>query len=256
MPMTDHDAASFSWTELATTDLEDAKLFYRSLFGWSYADRAVGPSKTYTLCSVPQGNAAGIFTLDADEVRRGITPHWGSYVSVKDVAETTGSVRRNGGHVIEGPLEVKGVGRMSVFRDPSGAVTRAWTSDKPRAVEHVPGAVTWNELLTSDPDAAGKFYASTFGWRAEPMDLGPMGTYALFKLGDEDVAGMMKKPPHLEHAPSHWLVYFAVESCEGSTEKARSLGAEVLGGVTGILGVGRFSVIRDPQGAVAALLEK
>lgn len=253
MARSDVGAASFSWTELATTDLENAKLFYGALFGWRYADRAIGPSKTYTLCSLAEGNTAGLFSLDASEVRRGIAPHWGSYVGVTEVAETTRNAVRDGGTVIEGPLEVKGVGQMSVLRDPCGAVIRAWTSNKPRALTQVPGAMTWNQLFTSDPGAAGRFYASVFGWRAEPVS---QGGYTLFKVGDNDIAGMTKKPPHLEHVPSHWLVYFAVESCDASTEKARSLGAEVLGPTTEMPDTGRFSVIRDRQGAVVALFQR
>jgi uncharacterized protein len=39
----------------------------------------------------------------------------------------------------------------------------------------------------------------------------------------------------------------------GSTEKAKSLGAKVLAGVTEVLGMGSFSMFLDPTGAAFAL---
>lgn len=263
-----HRLPRFTWTELATTKPEQAKHFYAELFGWSCTDRGVtaeGASKTYTLCSLPQGNVAGIFELSQEEVRRGIAPHWGSYVSVTDVAAITQTVRGSSGphagRVIEGPLDIPGVGRMSVLQDPSGAVVRAWTAERPGALEHVPGAMAWNQLFTTDFPAAGeadslrtnattRFYASTFGW-----DVGSEGERRWFSAGGAAVGGLAPKPPQLAQVPSHWLVYLAVEGCEVATERAARLGARVLGPPAESRGLGLSSVIADPQGAVVALLQ-
>ena len=55
--------------------------------------------------------------------------------------------------------------------------------------------------------------------------------------------------------PPHWLVYFAVRDCDGATALAQSLGGAVRVPPSDAAGMGRFSVLADPQGAVFAALE-
>lgn len=50
---------------------------------------------------------------------------WGCYVTVKNVDETLTAVRHLGGGVLMEPMEVKGVGRMAVIRDPQGRCCRS-----------------------------------------------------------------------------------------------------------------------------------
>src|SRR4051812_44786828 len=47
------------------------------------------------------------------------------------------------------------------------------------------GRFTWHELMTTDPAAAARFYAEVLGWSVQEVDMGPMGTYRLFKQGDK-----------------------------------------------------------------------
>jgi predicted enzyme related to lactoylglutathione lyase len=54
--------------------------------------------------------------------------------------------------------------------------------------------------------------------------------------------------------PSHWLVYVAVEDCDGTMEKAKRLGGRALTDAMDVPGVGRFAVLQDPQGAVFAAI--
>jgi predicted enzyme related to lactoylglutathione lyase len=56
--------------------------------------------------------------------------------------------------------------------------------------------------------------------------------------------------------PAHWLIYFMVDNCTESTEKAKSLGANVLFGPVTMDNVGNFTVLADPQGAAFALFEQ
>jgi uncharacterized protein len=62
-------------------------------------------------------------------------------------------------------------------------------------------------------------------------------------------AGMMAGKQSL------WSVYFHVVDVDAVAKKAASLGARTETPPTDIPGVGRFAVIRDPQGAVFALLD-
>jgi uncharacterized protein len=52
--------------------------------------------------------------------------------------------------------------------------------------------------------------------------------------------------------PSYWMPYFQVADCDATTEKARGLGADVMVPPNDIPNTGRFSIIRDPQGAMFA----
>ena len=52
------------------------------------------------------------------------------------------------------------------------------------------------------------------------------------------------------NVPPHWLAYVAVSDVDAITTQAASLGGKVLVPAMDIPKVGRFSVLRDPTGAV------
>jgi predicted enzyme related to lactoylglutathione lyase len=56
--------------------------------------------------------------------------------------------------------------------------------------------------------------------------------------------------------PAQWLMYIVVEDIETSRARCEELGGELLTPVKNMGGQGRYSVIQDPAGAVAALWEK
>lgn len=118
-----------------------------------------------------------------------------------------------------------------------------------------PGTFCWMELMTTDPSKAKGFYSKLLGWTTEEMDMGPMGTYTIFKVRDQPLAGMMQLPPEMAGVPSHWLTYVAVENCDASTAQARELGAEICAPPMDIPNVGRFSVVKDPTGSAFALFQ-
>jgi predicted enzyme related to lactoylglutathione lyase len=111
------------------------------------------------------------------------------------------------------------------------------------------GKFVWHEILSTNTKASVKFYTELFGWTTAEMDMGPMGTYTLFKRGEDQVGGCMQAQGG---APTHWLAYAMVESVDGAAEKAKSLGATVLVPPMEVPNIGRWTVLRDPQGAVLA----
>jgi predicted enzyme related to lactoylglutathione lyase len=122
-------------------------------------------------------------------------------------------------------------------------------------ISNEPGAMCWNELMTPDVDVAGRFYRTTFDWTAEPMDMGPAGTYTIFKAGTTQVGGMMARPPRMKDVPPHWLTYFAVADCDGAAKKVGEHGGQVLRPPDDIPNVGRLAVCKDGQGAVFAVFK-
>jgi predicted enzyme related to lactoylglutathione lyase len=111
------------------------------------------------------------------------------------------------------------------------------------------GRFAWRELVTQNPKAAIKFYTELFGWTPTEMDMGAMGKYTVMKVGGREVAGFMEaKQP----GPSMWLVYVTAENVDATVAKARELGAQIVVPGTDIPNVGRFGILKDPQGAAVA----
>src|SRR5260221_3209963 len=229
MPIkTKHEPGTFSWAELATTDTAAAKKFYGPLLGWEFDDMPAGPDMIYSMSKVGGQHVGGLFNIHGD--MKGMPPSWASYVTVEDVDATAKKVTANGGKLVKEPFDVMDVGRMAVAQDPTGAVLCLWTAKKHigAGVLHDPGAMTWNELFTSDVDRAGKFYVSVFGWTTTPVDVGPIGTYTLFGRAGEksNVGGMMPLGPQMKSVPPHWLVYFRVTDVDKSAKNVPELGGQ------------------------------
>ncbi|NCT85105.1 MAG: VOC family protein [Comamonadaceae bacterium] len=113
-----------------------------------------------------------------------------------------------------------------------------------------PGAFSWNELSSPDPQAARDFYGRLFGWGFDTMNLGD-GDYHVIKVGGVSVGGVMKQQ---QPGPALWGAYVTVASCDATVEQAKSLGAIVCAGPFDIPSVGRMAVLQDPQGAVIQVI--
>src|SRR5262249_36849529 len=154
-----------------------------------------------------------------------------------------------GGSILMEPFDVMDVGRMAVIQDKQGAVFSVWEAKKHIGAEvmNEPGALCWAELDTNDTKSAEKFYTALFGWGTKPSE-----TYTEWQRGGQSIGGMMTIPKEWGPVPPNWLVYFMVSDVDETTKKAGSLGAEAVVPPMDIPKTGRFSVIRDPQGAVFA----
>jgi predicted enzyme related to lactoylglutathione lyase len=107
------------------------------------------------------------------------------------------------------------------------------------------------ELSTTDLAKAKAFYGKLFDWKLEDVPMGPGETYTMVNVGEGTGGGMMRHP--VPGAPSMWLAYVLVDDVRAATDKARSLGAQVLKDVTEVPGMGSFTVLSDPTGAPFAL---
>jgi predicted enzyme related to lactoylglutathione lyase len=246
------DVGRFVWHELHTQDRPAAQKFYAQLVGWETKEVPMGPGEPYTLAQLGGKDCAGITKSMAPA---SVPPHWLPYIAVDDVDKATAKAKELGGTQLNAPMDIPEVGRFSVVRDPTGAAFALFKSVKAYAEEpKVPpvSSFCWEELMSSDPEAAAKFYAGLFGYTVDSMDMGPMGTYRILKSGDRQRGGVMKVPTG---APpqSHWITYLAVKNVDESTRNARELGAKVAAQPQDIPNIGRFSVIIDPTGAAIAL---
>jgi len=158
--------------------------------------------------------------------------------------------------VMGGPFDVMTYGRMAVLQDPTGAVFSIWQakSHPGTQVAGEPGAFCWADLSTPDVAGAKRFYEAVFPWHLAPGEKDPSG-YLHIKNGDHFIGGVPPAGYRDPKTPPHWLLYFQVVSSDASTAKAKELGARVYMEPMSMEGVGRWSVVADPQGAVFALFE-
>jgi hypothetical protein len=236
----------FVWHDNSSTDVEKAKSFYTELFGWELEVWKPG-EMDYAMVKANDQMHGGFGAAQG-----GAPSSWLGHVLVEDVDDTVSRAEAAGGKVISGPMDIPEVGRMAVISDPQGAVISAFSSAGDPPTNE--GVFIWDELLTTDIDAAKSFYTEIFGWKTSDMDMGEM-TYTMFKrAGDVDAAGGMPRPPGMQ-APPHWLVYIGTDDVDATTAKAKELGATVFQEPRDIPNVGRFSVVQDPAGAVFGLFK-
>lgn len=118
----------------------------------------------------------------------------------------------------------------------------------------VHGAFSWVELMSHDVEGSKAFYSELLGWTLEPCPMGD-DDYTVAKVGDKMVAGIMATPEKAKEYPTSWGAYITVDDVDGRSAHAANLGAEVCLPPQDIEGLGRFSVIKDPQGAYVTLIK-
>jgi predicted enzyme related to lactoylglutathione lyase len=142
---------------------------------------------------------------------------------------------------------------MAVLADPQGAFFLVWEPGRHIGAEIVnrPGALSWNELQTTDLDAASAFYGGLFGWTATPMEGSPE-PYLVIKNGERSNGGI--RPASQPGVPPNWLVYFGVADIEAAVALVQERGgAKYMGPMD--IGPAKIAVVADPQGAVFALYD-
>ena len=119
MPQQDQPAAGeFSWHELATSDPAGAWHFYQALFGWEKTEAMdMGPAGVYQMFGWPGLSLGGIYQPPA-----GMPPNWLSYAMVPDAIAAAEAVKRAGGQVVKGPMQVPGGSWITCGIDPQGAM--------------------------------------------------------------------------------------------------------------------------------------
>ena len=104
------------------------------------------------------------------------------------------------------------------------------------------GKFAWYELMTSDTEAAGKFYSDVVGWTTQAMP-GDGPAYTTFNIDGLGMAGMLKMEGH-----TAWVGYISVDDVDAHVEKIVEAGGKLWRPATDIPGMLRFAVMSDPQG--------
>ncbi|MCZ2401830.1 VOC family protein [Paenarthrobacter sp. Z7-10] len=255
MPNVDsYSSGTPCWCDLVSSDVEGARQFYGSLFGWDFDGRAMGPDMTYYMATLNGRNVAGLMQQMPDMAAAGIPSVWNTYIAVDSVDSAAERITEAGGTLVFPPDEVPGSGRMVMATDTAGAYIGFWEGKGHigASVVNEPGTVIWNELQVDDLAAALPFYQSVAGMDSDTGPSGDLSEYTQFLVNGKSIAGAMKKP--MPDTPNNWTVYFNSADADQTAAKVQELGGAVIAPVFDVSGIGRMAVFTDPQGAVFCIM--
>jgi hypothetical protein len=101
------------WNELQARDVESAKTFYTSLFGWRMKE-----SPDYTEWHLGENAVGGMLLSQAPAE---VPSFWLAYFAVTDCEAAVGKAKSLGGALLAGPMDIENVGRFAVLADSQGA---------------------------------------------------------------------------------------------------------------------------------------
>lgn len=239
----------FVWFEHISDSVDAARRFYGELLGWHIDPHAMGEQTYHMIMNGEEGIGGFRQTMP------GMPNHWMGYLSVADVDAAAQAAAGAGAKVLMPPTDFGPVGRGATLADPQGAVFSIWRSADGDREDREPiaaGDWYWNELMTTDEQAALAFYESVFGFAHDSMDMGPQGTYYILTKDKIARAGLMRNPQ--QNVPPMWMPYIRVADCDASAERAKSLGGQICVPPTDIPEVGRFAVCLDPTSAAIGMI--
>jgi len=253
----------FIWYELLTDNSDAALKFYSAILGWQCTDSGQ-PGMDYRILHTRDEDTGephdigGLMQLTGEMCQAGARPVWLGYIGVEDVDQTVANIVAAGGNEQMSPTDIPDVGRIALVTDPqdipfyvmrglSNQTSLAFASDKPRV-----GHCAWNELITTDPEAAKAFYFKEFGWTKDgEMDMGPMGNYEFIRHNGV-IGAIMPKPAEIP-IPM-WHYYFRCADIDTTFNAIIANGGQILHGPDEIPGGDFILKGFDPQGALFALV--
>ncbi|MFC6009495.1 VOC family protein [Nocardia lasii] len=241
------------WVDVQVDDTTAARNFYSTLFGWEIQD--AGPDSGGYLMATLNGRAvAGIGPKQSASAPSA----WVTYISADDVDAVAGQIAAAGGSVPMAPMDVGEAGRMAIAADPGGAIFGLWQAGKSIGVEivNVDGALTWNDLHTTEYKAAQDFYKKIYDYTYTEVGDGKEVVYSIFGIpqAPKERVGGVAQAPKLD-TPPYWLAWFQVGDVDATIKTATELGAKVvLPAKTSP--TGRAGVLRAPQGEVFSVVDR
>lgn len=246
---TSYAPGTFCWVDLGARDPNGAAAFYAAVLGWEITEPTSDEHGAYRTATLRGHAVAGVWQGAAP------VPAWTSYVSVEDVDAAAARATELGATVAMGPVQVGELGRSALVHDPQGAAVGLW---EPGAMigatlVNAPGALSLNQLNTTDAAGVIPFYTGLFGWEVEQVSPGPQPYWGIRNRGVLN-GGIMEMPAG-NPAPPHWLPYFTVQDIDAADALIVDAGGKVVVPVMPAGPEGRILVAMDPEAAAFALWE-
>ncbi|WP_030167627.1 VOC family protein [Spirillospora albida] len=237
-----------TWIDLGIPDLERAKTFYGTLFGWRFHDTGA-ESGHYTMCLLGGEMVAALMRNPEDNASEF---WWNVYLAADDCDAAVKRITDAGGGVVVPPMDVMTQGRMAMVRDAQGAQFGLWQGRDHTGsrIVNEPGSFVWNEVVTPDPSAARDFYTTVWDFEAEEAP-GDTEYYALKRSDGRYIGGIAGVPGPA--APS-WVTYFEVTDPDEAVRRVRAGGGTVEEDPRDTP-YGRIAYVRDPFGTPFMLMK-
>lgn len=238
-----------AWVELHSPDVDASIAFYRDLFGWKASDQQ--SSSGYRM--FPSGGKIVSCVRQLQGTQ--FSPQWITYISTDDEVETISRAQAGGGKVLMKTGQEEQMGRI-MLQDPVGAVFGVFQNDQfgGAHVFNQPISLTFNLLMTRQPNAAKRFYSEVFGWEPRDREIeGMVFTYFFHRV--RGIAGVMEMSDQWPQAvPSHWQASFAVEDADARAARVIELGGNAQPVAT--TPFGRSALLTDPHGATFSISQQ
>jgi len=225
------------WIDLATPDAERRVAlcdFYSALFGWTF-DVGGPDSGFYSIANSEGKPVAGVGEM------ANVPSEWTTYLATSDIASTAETIAKNGGTVLNGPMQVFDMGHFAVCQDAVGALVGLWQPISFAGFARFDefNAPTWFDHQSEDPKRAGEFYRNVFGVTLTPA---PESTSSM--AGTEGVQWFSLSPLTPNVQPN-WTPVIQVDSLARITRELETLDATILMNDVAVPG-GRIVVFTDP----------
>ncbi len=118
------------------------------------------------------------------------------------------------------------------------------------------GTIGWFDLTVKNAKPLSKFYSDVIGWKIQETPVDDYHDYTMTHSETEHpLSGICHKKGQNSDIPSQWLMYVYVDEIEKRSLRIEELGGTILKGPTAPSSYGRFTIFKDPEGAVMALFE-
>ncbi len=230
----------FVWHDLLTPDAAAAGKFYEKLFGWQ-----VEYHDNYAVLRNDGKLVAGILEVKPSKEKEA-RAIWIPSVSVVDVDGAATLMKKQGGKILNGPVDMGKRGRAALIKDDKGAllVLLRATGGDPADADAAIGDWLWNEIWTRDPEATEAFYTATLGYDevASGDDYDVLISQGKWRAGVRHLQD--------EQEPVRWVPVVRVADPEATAKRVNDLGGMVWITPDQAPSKGNTALIGDPAGAM------
>jgi predicted enzyme related to lactoylglutathione lyase len=234
------------WIDLATSDLDRARDFYGTVFGWTFD--AAGPEYGGYVTALLDGRP--VAGLMANDPQWNAPDGWTTYLHTADVDATVATAAAAGGTSCGPTMDVPDKGRMAMLADSAGALFGLWQPTGHRGYEVVGerGAPVYHQLTTRDYGAALTFYREVFGWATDTVADSDEFRYSTATFEGEALVGVMDGGNIPGDWASHWSFFLGADDVDKTVQLVTDNGGGVLRGAEDTP-YGRLAAVTDPTGA-------
>lgn len=116
--------------------------------------------------------------------------------------------------------------------------------------------MAWCDLTVENAVELKDFYQGVMGWSPQGVDMGGYEDFSMVSpFNGKDVAGICHEKGPNADMPAQWILYFMVEDLDASLAQVKAKGGEQITAIK-TFGDSRYTVIKDPAGAVCAIFQQ